>query len=513
MIDIEKETLAAELRGSLLSFTQYFYKLLTGRDFIISNPLGRESHHIIICRALTQLFRLEIPSQRLNINIEPGSGKSTLLAFWTAWCFAHYPDCRFLFISYSKVLATKHTETIKRIIQLPHYKYLFDVSIRHDSKAKEFFQTTQGGAVAAFGTGGAVTGQDGGLPGENRFTGAVILDDAHKPDEANSDTMRQSVINNYDETIRQRPRGINVPIVHVGQRVHEDDLINFFLSGNDVDTWDSFILKSLDDAGNALYPEKMPRERLIRMQEKSPYVFASQYQQDPLPAGGGLFKPEWFVLLDEDPDIFMTFITVDTAESEKQWADATAFSLFGLYEIETLGRKTGDLGLHWIDCEELRIEPKDLKDSFLDFWQRCMRYKVAPMISAVEKKSTGVTLLSTLSDLRGMKIREIERSRASGSKTQRFIDCQTSIAEKRISLPSYAKHTKQCIEHMSKITANDTHRHDDLADTLADAIKIALIDKTLNFTINSTKNNDLAAKVVQNNRKIRAIKRNLYGGQ
>lgn len=513
MIDLEKEVLAAELRGSLLSFTQYFYKLLTGRDFIVSNPLGRESHHIIICRALTQLFRLEVPSQRLNINIEPGSGKSTLLAFWTAWCFAHYPDCRFLFISYSKVLATKHTETIKRIIQLPHYKYLFNVSIRHDSKAKEFFQTLEGGAVAAFGTGGAVTGQDGGLPGENRFTGAVILDDAHKPDEANSDTMRKSVIDNYDETIRQRPRGINVPIVYIGQRVHEDDLTNYFLSGNDVDEWNSIILKSLDNAGNALYPEKMPKEKLLRMQEKSPYVFASQYQQDPLPAGGGLFKPEWFVLLDEDPEILMTFITADTAESEKQWADCTAFSFWGLYEIETLGRKTGDFGLHWIDAIEHRIEPKDLKDSFMDFWQSCMRYKVAPMMAAIEKKSTGVTLLSVLKELRGMRVREIERSRASGSKTQRFIDCQTLIAEKRISLPSYGKHTNICIEHMSKITANDTHRNDDLADTCTDAIKIALIDKTLNFTINSTKNNDLASKVVQNNRKIREIKRNLYGGQ
>ena len=32
---------------------------------------------------------------------------------------------------------------------------------------------------------------------------------------------------------------------------------------------------------------------------------------------------------------------------------------------------------------------------------------------------------------------------------------------------------------MKKITANDTHRHDDIADTLADAIRIALIDKTI----------------------------------
>jgi hypothetical protein len=41
---------------------------------------------------------------------------------------------------------------------------------------------------------------------------------------------------------------------------------------------------------------------------------------------------------------------------------------------------------------------------------------------------------------------------------------------------------------MSKITANDSHRHDDIADTLADAIKISLIDKSIRI---DTKQNEL----------------------
>ena len=145
------------------------------------------------------------------------------------------------------------------------------------------------------------------MPGLDRFSGAVILDDAHKPDEAHSDTIRQGVIDNYDETIRQRVRGINVPIIYVGQRVHEMDLTEYLLSGRDTDEWHSTILKGLDGAGNALYPEQMPKEKLLALQEKSPYVFSSQYQQEPLPAGGGLFKPEWFVELDEEPNLLSTF--------------------------------------------------------------------------------------------------------------------------------------------------------------------------------------------------------------
>ncbi len=71
------------------------------------------------------------------------------------------------------------------------------------------------------------------LPGLERFSGAVIIDDAHKPDEVHSDTIRQSVIDNYRETIQQRCRGINVPIIFIGQRLHEDDLAAYLINAKD----------------------------------------------------------------------------------------------------------------------------------------------------------------------------------------------------------------------------------------------------------------------------------------
>lgn len=511
-MDKESEELASRLKGSFLEFTKFFYPILTGRDFIVSNPIGRESHHITIARELTRCLRLEIPTQRLNINIEPGSGKSTLLSFWTAWCFAHYADCRFLYISYSKDLATTHTSNIKRILQLAHYKHLFGVEIKYDSKAKEFFETTAGGAVASFGSGGAVTGRDGGYPGENRFSGAVIIDDAHKPAEATSDTIRKSVIDNYDDTIRQRVRGINVPIIHIGQRVHEDDLANYFLSGSDTDEWYSVALPSLDVAGNALFPEKMPREKLLSLQEKSPYVFASQYQQNPIPAGGSLFKPEWFILLAEEPDIISTFIVADTAETSKSWNDATVFSFFGIYQIEEFGRKTTEFGLHWLDCMELRIEPKDLESHFIDFVQESMRHPVQPGTAHIEKKSTGSTLISVTKDkMRTIQIREIERSRASGNKTERFLRIQPYVAGKKVSLTRGCKHQALCIDHMAKITANEVHRWDDIADTLADGVRIGLIEKTVvNNHVNEQKYSEIAKKITTTQNTINRLRKNAY---
>lgn len=511
MIDIDKEQLASELRGSLLRFTKYFYPLLTARDFIIGSPAGREPHQITIARALTRAARLELETQRLIINVSPGSGKSTLVSMWVAWTMATYPDSRFLYISYSKTLASKHTESIKRIIQLPHYKYLFDVSIRHDSKAREFFQTTAGGSVAAVGSAGTVTGLDAGLPGLDRFTGALIIDDPIKPDEAASDVVRVSVTENYRETIQQRARGHNVPFIFIGQRLHEDDLAAYLIDGKDGYKWEQIILKSLDDAGNAMYPEVNSLDYLRKKQQYDPYVFASQYQQNPIPAGGALFKPEWFVLLDEEPKMMATFITADTAETSKSYNDATVFSFWGVYEIESYGRKTGEYGLHWLDCLETRIEPKDLKDTFLDFWAECMRHSSPPKLIAIEKKSTGGTLLSLIDDIRAVQLRDIPRTRESGNKTKRFLEAQPYIAERRLSFTNGARHVKLCIDHMAKITANETHRWDDIADTCADAVKFALIDKIIVHSTNSsTDYNQLAKNLTVDHNRIDKLRKAAY---
>ena len=471
-----------ELRRALLLDFWLFHRVMfekrTGRPFMVSQPDGNESHFITVAREFTNVFLGTI--NRLLINLPPGWAKSELCKSFIAWCFAHYADCKFLYISHSFDLATMHTSTIKQIMTMPIYRSLFDVEIRRDSSAKDFFQTTAGGALAAFGSQGGITGHDAGLPGVDHFSGAVIIDDIHKPEDIHSDTIRERVKRNYFETIERRLRAPTIPIVLIGQRLHEDDLPAHLLDNADGQDWRKIIIKALDEAGNARYPEVNPKSQLINMREKQPYVFASQYQQDPMPAGGGLFKQEWFPVLDQTPKIITTFITADSAETEKEYNDATVFSFWGLYNISVNDTVIEDLyGIHWLDCLELRIEPKDLEDEFLAFWTGCMRYPIKPKFAAIEKKSTGVTLVSSLKKIQGLKVIPIERSGTINSKTNRFLEIQPFIASKQVSLPNGAKHTTMCINHMTKITAANVHRFDDIADTCYDAVKIALIDKTL----------------------------------
>lgn len=474
------EKLALQLRGSFLSFIRVFFKLKTGRDFFISNPVGREPHVITIARALKKVFNGD--TRNLLINVPPGHHKSTICLYFIAWCYANYPDCNWLYISHAYDLAEKHTSMVKEIIQMPEFKLLFGVELRGDSKAKGAFTTLQGGQMRAFGSSGAVVGMDAGLPHLLRMSGGLIIDDAHKAGDCTSDTLREAVIENYKNTIKWRRRGPNVPFIFIGQRLHENDLPNFLLQGLDGNTWETVILPGLDEAGNALYPEFMSKEDLLKELEFNPYNAAAQIQQNPQPAGGGIFKPEWFVLKKEEPNIIMTLITADTAETTNTVNDKTCFSFWGLYKRDFRGIDTGEYALHWIDCYEFQCEPKDLEAEFFSFYQGCMQHHVKPRVAAIEKKSTGVTLISVLKELQCLQILEVTHNHQSFkdmSKTGRFLACQPFVASGKVSLPEYGSHTHACIEHCRKITANDSHRWDDVADTLSMALEVTLIDKTL----------------------------------
>jgi predicted phage terminase large subunit-like protein len=471
--DTKLELMRAKCLGSLLDFTRVFYKIRTGREFIVSQPIARESHHLIIARELTNVFYLK--TNRLIINVAPGSGKSELCRHFIAWAMAHHPDSNFLYISFSHERAETNTAIIRDIINLPAYRKLFGGGINPDFSARDSFRTTKGGSVLAFGSSGSITGADAGLPNLDRFSGACIMDDMHKPDEVFSDGIRQGVIDNFNNTIALRKRGHNVPFIFIGQRLHEEDLPSYLIN-HDKNKWKTIILKTIDSAGNILYPEVYKREELAGLGD---YAFAAQHQQDPIPAGGGIFKQEWFELMDEEPEILATFITVDTAETSKNYNDATVFSFWGVHKIKSDYAETDSYGLYWIDCVEERVEPADLEPTFRDFYSGCLRFHVKPSTIAIEKKSTGVTLNSVLNRIQGLDITDIERTKASGSKTSRFIEMQHYVKKRLISFPRYGRHTAMCLEHMRKITSNNSHRFDDICDSAYDAVKMALIDKVV----------------------------------
>ena len=483
------------LLADLLTFTQVFYNLRTGRDFRITYPISRRSHYTIIAEALDRVFTGKC--KKLIINVPPRYGKTTLLMNFVAWTLARYADCNYLYISVSHELATRATAEIRNIVTTPYYKRMFGVDLREDSQAKDSFITAAGGAVEAIGSGGTIVGKGAGIRGVDRFGGAIVIDDVHKPDEATSDVIRQGIIDwFYNTLLSRRNDGERTPIIYIGQRVHENDLAAHLIEQGG---WETVILPALDFSGNALCPELHTAYELRQMQKLQEYVFAAQFQQNPQPAGGGLFKEGNFPILEKEPIIIKTFITADTAETNKTYNDATVFSLWGLYKIMHFDKPTELYGLHWLNCVELFIEPKDLRDEFMGFYASSSRAGMLPSFAAIEKKSTGTTLVSILNDVQGLQVIAVERTKASMSKTDRFISMQQYIGQKLVTLPYGASHTKKCIEHCTKITANGTHRRDDICDTLYDACRITFMDKTaISFVSDMQSMAENAKKIIRN---------------
>jgi hypothetical protein len=408
---------------------------------------------------------------------------------------AHYPDSQFLYDSVVKKLAAQKTAIIKSIMELPHYRKMFDVHIDPDKRGSEHFRTTAGGEVIAAGAGGSIVGFSGGHQSANRFSGAIIMDDMHDPDEVLSETKREKVVNNFSTVIQQRVRNPRVPFIFVGQVTHEEDLPNRLKKGLDGKKWEVVSLPSLDENGHALNPNVHPKEDLLILKETQPYVFAAQHQQCALPAGGGILKPDWFPELVDEPKILASFITADTAETADEANDPSVFSFWGLYKIVQHGVETDIYGLHWIACVQIWVEPCNLEQEFLQFYTDCCRHSSPPQAAAIERHSTGVTLLSVLEKTQGLQIIPVRRlggkkdnpnektegksKKDRGCKTARYLNTQSYAATKRITFTRGAKHVEMCKNHLKQITANGTERWDDIADTYYDGVKLGLMDDVI----------------------------------
>lgn len=261
-------------------------------------PWMRAPHHKQICDALMRVFNGE--TKRLIINIPPRYSKTELAVVnFIAWALGRVPDAEFIHASYSSALAVNNSVQIRNMVQHEDYQAIFP-GIALAEEAKAHWKTTAGGVMYATGTGGTITGFGAGKhrPG---FGGALVLDDLHKADEARSDTMRQGVIDWFQNTLESRKNSPETPIVVIMQRLHEQDIAGWLLDGGNGEEWEHLCLSAIKDDGTALWAEKHDIETLRRMEQAAPYVFAGQYRQRPAPPDGGVLKPDQIQIVDAIP--------------------------------------------------------------------------------------------------------------------------------------------------------------------------------------------------------------------
>ena len=288
-------------------FTRYFFKELNGRKFVLGE------HHKILFDAVERVMNGEV--KRLIVNLPPRYSKTEIVVKnFVSYSLARNPKAKFIHLTYADQLALDNSEDIRDIINSAEYQELFPyVQIKKDSKAKNKWYTTEGGGMLARSASGQVTGFGAGAVDEeeddlNEFTdegdekefgGAIIIDDPIKPDDAESDLIREKVNRKFDTTIRNRVNSRNTPIIVIMQRLHENDLCGYLME-NEGEEWEVISLPVIDDQGGALWSFKHTIEELRELEEINEHVFQTQYMQNPTPMEGLLFKKDELNYFDAD---------------------------------------------------------------------------------------------------------------------------------------------------------------------------------------------------------------------
>jgi len=286
-----------KLQNDFLFFTRYMFKQNYNRKFVVS------PHHEKIAKKLKEV--IDGKCKRLIINIAPRYGKTELaVKAFIAYGFALNPRSKFLHVSYSQELAVANSEEVRdSFILNPEYDRFFNVGLNPSSTAKKKWETKEGGVLYATATGGQVTGfgagdvdnEDdffNGYKDSTKFSGAIVIDDPIKPEDADHPLIRNKVNLRFESTLKNRVNSVNTPIIVIMQRLHEDDLCGHLLSEYG-DEWDVLKLPCIDEEGKPLWEFKHDLEWLEKEQAKNPVNFSRQYMQNPKSREGLLYGNEF----------------------------------------------------------------------------------------------------------------------------------------------------------------------------------------------------------------------------
>lgn len=287
------------LMSSCEPFTKRMFLQMQKKPYIV----GR--HHQLIFSELDKVVKGE--TTKLIINIAPRYGKTLLASqMFLAYGLALNPLAKFLHLSYSSSLAEENSIAVKDIVNDEFFKACFPVRIKFGSDTKAKWSTEQGGGVYATSTLGQVTGfgagqvenEDGSIVDEyfnefnpNGFSGAIVIDDPIKPEDALSDTMREAVNRRFETTIRNRVNSRKTPIIIIMQRLHENDLCGY-LQSVEPNEWRVLSIPCVyeeDGERKALWEFKHNLSELDHLAQTNPFVFETQYMQNPTPLQGLMY--------------------------------------------------------------------------------------------------------------------------------------------------------------------------------------------------------------------------------
>ena len=371
------------LREEFKCFCIFFVNQVEGQDFEFS------LHCQILCEVCQQHSKNNLKYDNdVVINIPPGHSKTTICnILYSAWLLGKDPTHRMIVRTTSDIMAKETNNKTAMIMAGCAYQQVFgSVLLRFLNNLIETQKPNS-----------SVKGYRDCQPMGSRITGRsasfILLDDPNNISTTgiadNADFQR--VIASYKGGISTRQRGTDNSLQNfiVQQRVS-----TFDLSGDIINTANItgkpinhivikaeeledkvFVLECKDynrefirPKGFLWYP-KAPkmlenRMKLYETMKATPYLWASQYQQDPSDTGLSLISIDWMKWYScevEDLPVYATFITTDLAFADNLTNDRTCLCCWGL-------AKNGDVYL--LDIIFRRIPAEILPNTIIEFYNR-----------------------------------------------------------------------------------------------------------------------------------------------
>jgi predicted phage terminase large subunit-like protein len=450
---------AAIIGSDLYAFIRASFPIVSGgRQFLPNWHVEAMSYE------LSEVMRGR--SRRLIITVPPRSLKSICASVaLPAFALGHDPSRRIICVSYSEGLARKHANDCRALMRSDLYRRIFPAARISPAKDTETeVMTTARGSRLATSVGGTLTGRGGNL---------LIIDDPLKPQDAHSESARESLKQWYSNTLLSRlDHKTEGSIIIVMQRLHPEDLVGHLL---EQEGWRHLNLPAIAEEdtivrlgqnrshrrllGDLLHPERESQVALDELKASMGSMeFAAQYQQTPVPIGGNLIKWSWFKSYDTPPtpqsgdEIIVSW---DTALSSSQLADYSACVVL-LARGETI---------YIVDVLRARLEYPDLKRAVLEQHNR-WRDVASNYALLIEKKGSGLSLIQDLYR-EGIYAIAVDPN---GDKIMRMAAQTAPIEAGAVHVPTHAPWLD---EFKKEVLSFPFSKHDDQIDALSQALQRA----------------------------------------
>tara|TARA_R110000796_G_scaffold233957_1_gene352560 strand:- start:1794 stop:2543 length:750 start_codon:yes stop_codon:yes gene_type:complete len=229
--------------------------------------------------------------------------------------------------------------------------------------------------------------------------------------------------------------------------------------------------------GMPLWQFKQNLEQLATLKRGDKYTYSSQYQQDPSPIGGGMFKDAYWKHYEVLPaDIDLIRIYGDTAQKTKERNDYSVFQTWA---------RSPSSGIYLIDQCRGKWEAPELESKLVEFWNKHKPTHYKPLgvqCVKIEDKSSGSSLIQSIKKDYLIPVEPIQRNT---DKVLRAMGVVKYFASGYIHLPLNCDWIYDYKDEFSKFTPLMNHKHDDQIDPTMDAVEDLIVFENTLYTSSS----------------------------